>query len=131
MGLPIAVDFDGTCVTHMYPDVGEDIGAAPVLRKLVKAGGLIMLNTMRCASYLADAVEWFRVNEIPLYGINLNPTQHTWTTSPKVYAAIYIDDAALGCPLIYPKDERQRPYVDWAAVEKWFIDKGLILEDER
>ena len=130
MGLPIAVDFDGTCVTHMFPDVGEDIGAVPVLRKLVNAGGLLILNTMRCASTLADAVEWFKINKIPLYGINLNPTQQTWTTSPKVYAEIYIDDAALGCPLIYPEDEKQRPYVDWAAVEKWFIDMGLILEDE-
>lgn len=27
----IAVDFDGTCVTHEFPKVGEEIGAAPVL----------------------------------------------------------------------------------------------------
>jgi hypothetical protein len=23
----IAVDFDGTCVTHEYPSIGKDIGA--------------------------------------------------------------------------------------------------------
>jgi hypothetical protein len=28
----IAVDFDGTCVTHEYPKVGRDIGAVPVLK---------------------------------------------------------------------------------------------------
>jgi hypothetical protein len=32
----IAVDFDGTCVTHEYPRVGQDIGAVPVLKKLVE-----------------------------------------------------------------------------------------------
>ena len=34
----IAVDFDGTCVTHEYPKVGRDIGAAAVLKDLVAAG---------------------------------------------------------------------------------------------
>ncbi len=24
----IAIDFDGTCVTHMYPKIGRDIGAS-------------------------------------------------------------------------------------------------------
>lgn len=32
----IAIDFDGTCVTHEYPNIGRDIG--PVLRKLVENG---------------------------------------------------------------------------------------------
>lgn len=32
----IAVDFDGTCVTHEFPKIGKDIGAIPVLRKLVE-----------------------------------------------------------------------------------------------
>ena len=38
----IAVDFDGTCVTHDYPEVGKDIGAAPVLRALRERGHHIM-----------------------------------------------------------------------------------------
>ena len=33
----IAVDFDGTCVKHRYPMVGEDVdGAVSVLKELVK-----------------------------------------------------------------------------------------------
>ena len=28
----IAIDFDGTVVTHEYPKVGRDIGAVPVLK---------------------------------------------------------------------------------------------------
>lgn len=34
----IAVDFDGTCVTHEFPEVGKDIGAVPVLKELVEKG---------------------------------------------------------------------------------------------
>lgn len=43
----IAVDFDGTCVTHEFPEVGKDIGAVPVLRELVEKGHKIILYTMR------------------------------------------------------------------------------------
>ena len=39
----IAVDFDGTCVTHKYPDIGEDIGAVPVLKELVDKGHRLIL----------------------------------------------------------------------------------------
>ena len=120
----IGIDFDGTVVRHEYPWVGDDIDAVPVLRRIVKAGHKLILNTMRCEKELSDAIGWFENNGIPLYGVNKNPTQGSWTTSPKVYAEIYIDDAALGCPLIEPEGER--PYVDWIAVEKWFIDKGLL-----
>ena len=32
----IAVDFDGTVVTHEYPRIGNDIGAVPVLKKMIE-----------------------------------------------------------------------------------------------
>lgn len=122
----IAVDFDGTCVTHEYPNVGKDIGAVPVLKKLVGAGHKIILNTMRSGNELADAIQWFIDNNIPLFGINENPTQKSWTASPKVYAHIYIDDAALGCPLITNIFITQRPFVDWMEVEKQLKQMELI-----
>lgn len=135
----IAIDFDGTCVKHAYPAVGDDIGAAPVLRKLVEAGHQLILWTMRSddflgdktehnfSSGLTDAVNWFKDNNIELYGIQRNPTQDQWTTSPKCYAQMYIDDAALGCPLISPTDG-SRPYVDWVQVDRWLTISGLFLE---
>ena len=49
--------------------------------------------------------------------MNRNPEQGTWSESPKAHCNIYIDDAALGCPLVYPADG-SRPYVDWVKVEK-------------
>jgi hypothetical protein len=52
---------------------------------------------------LTDAVNWFKDNGIPLWGVNGNPEQRTWTDSPKAYCQLYIDDAGLGTPLVYPE----------------------------
>ena len=114
----IAVDFDGTCVTHEYPKVGKDIGAVPVLKKLTDSGHKIILNTMRSGDKLKEAMQWFADNNIPLYGANENPTQKSWTDSPKVFANLYIDDAALGCPLIFDHAISSRPFVNWVMVEE-------------
>lgn len=114
----IAVDFDGTCVSHEYPKVGKDIGAVTVLKALVEIGHKIILNTMRSGDELADAIQWFIDNDIPLFGVNENPTQKEWTSSPKVYAHIYIDDCAFGCPLKTDPAIGEKPFVDWIAVEK-------------
>ena len=120
----IAIDFDGTCVTHEYPRVGKDIGAVPVLKKLIDSGHQLILNTMRSGKELIDAVQWFADNDIPLYGANENPTQKEWTLSPKVYAHLYIDDAALGCPLMFDHAVSNRPFVNWELVDK-YIDRNL------
>ena len=114
----IAVDFDGTCVTHDYPRVGKDIGAVTVLKRLVNSGHKLILNTMRSGDELADAIQWFIDNDIPLFGANENPTQKSWTTSPKVHANLYIDDAALGCPLIFDHAISSKPFVNWVMVEE-------------
>ena len=124
----IAVDFDGTCVTHEYPEVGKDIGAAPVLRRLVDAGHKIILNTMRSGKHLEDAELWFKINNIELFGSNINPTQKRWTNSPKVYANLYIDDAALGCPLMMDPNFSNRPFIDWEAI-KVYLESGGILDE--
>ncbi|WP_461246357.1 hypothetical protein [Treponema sp. R6D11] len=119
--MKIAIDFDGTCVTHEYPNVGQDIGAVPVLKKLAADGHKLILNTMRCGDQLQAAVDWFKKNDIPLYGVNEDPGQKNWTQSPKVFANLYIDDAALGCPLVY--SGRDKPYVDWEKVEAIFAEE--------
>lgn len=119
----IAVDFDSTCVTDEYPDVGEDVGAVPVLRELSGRHSLI-LWTMRSGRALDRAVEWFKKNGIPLYGINANPAQHTWTSSPKAYADILIDDVALGCPMT--ENAAGRRHVDWKRVREELERRGVI-----
>lgn len=116
--LIIAVDFDGTVVTHDYPRVGKTVpGAIPVLKRLTRAGHLLILFTMRSGMELHYAIEWFKANEIPLYGIQFNPQQASWTSSNKCYANVYIDDAALGCPLERNQEFSARPYVNWFGVD--------------
>jgi hypothetical protein len=126
--LYIGIDFDGTCVTHEYPRVGKDIGAVPVLKKLTDSGHLLILNTMRSGKELDDAVQWFIDNDIPLYGVNENPSQKSWTSSPKVYAHLYIDDAALGCLLKMDPAVSDRPFVNWEAVEEHLMLNRIITE---
>lgn len=112
--MKIAIDFDGTCVEHAFPYVGKDVpGAVASLKWLVSQGHELTLFTMRSQSYLSDAIAWFERNEIELTGIQYERSQTSWTQSNKCYAEVYIDDAALGAPLIYPDD--RRPYYDWVT----------------
>lgn len=138
----IAIDFDGTCVTHEFPKIGKDIGAVPILKKLVENGHNLILWTMRSdvvnpksndigivpkgGQYLSDAVRWFNDNGIKLWAIQCNPEQSSWTHSPKAYAQLYIDDAALGCPLHFDKSLSDRPFVNWHKVEVWLTDCGYL-----
>lgn len=111
----IAVDFDGTIVEHTYPTIGPDVpGAFEWLREFSDAGHQLILWTMRSGPELAEAVEHCRRNGVEFWGVNRNPGQGSWTESPKAYAQMYIDDAALGCPLVLRLEGR--PYVDWSAV---------------
>jgi hypothetical protein len=124
----IAIDFDGTCVTHDYPFIGKDIGAVPVLKELTDLGHQLILYTMRSGGELGEAQRWFHDNGIPLYGVNNNPDQFAWTSSPKVYAHLYIDDSALGMPLVFNSMFSMRPYVDWHSVRQILIGKAILPE---
>jgi trehalose-6-phosphatase len=115
MQMTIAVDFDGTVVKHKYPAVGETVdGAVETLKRITEKGNRIILWTMRHGKELEDAVKWYEENGIPLFGINGNPEQVSWTESPKAYAQIYIDDAAIGCPMKF--DGQMNWHVDWQRV---------------
>ena len=155
--IDILVDSDGTTFTHDFPEIGKDIGAAPVLRDLVAAGHLLIIFTMRSDRpkpsdqrlYLQEAVGWYHKNGIPLHGIQVNPTQHYWTTSPKAFGQLILDDICLGIPLItwvqdpdsdhlFPATTHdpalilsnlpyhERPYVDWGNTRKLLTDRGIL-----
>jgi len=121
----IGIDFDGTCCVHEYPEIGRDIGAIPVLKELVDKEHLLILWTIRQGRELEEAVEWFENNKIPLYGINKNPMQKTWNTSPKLYCKLLIDDIGLGIPLCKGLTG-ERPFVDWGKVRELLIEKGIL-----
>lgn len=124
----IAIDFDGTCVTHDYPQIGRQVGATEVLKELIEEGHQLILYTMRSGDGLAEAVRWFAHNNIELYAVQRNPNQHHWTESPKCYAQLYIDDAALGIPLRH--GHHPRPYVDWQEVRRLLIEQKILSDED-
>ena len=126
----IGLDFNGTCVTYDYPKaVGRDIGAVPVLRRLLEAGHeFVLMTCLTPANHSVhvrkelydEMIEWFRKNDIPIIGVNVNPYQDPLEFPPhagKVRCDLYIDDHALGVPLIYDESFSSRPFVDWPNVE--------------
>lgn len=126
----IAVDFDGTVVSHEFPNVGHDIGAVPVLKELVEKGHKLILCTMRGTkgdrNVLEEAVDWFKSNGITLYGINNNPSQFRWTNSRKIFADLYIDDQALGAPIKYDPSISAKPFIDWSKVKNLLINRKYL-----
>lgn len=128
----IAVDFDDTVViqkrTSKYPEVGITIPkAVEVLKALVACKHRLILWTVRDQEQdgIDLAINWYVENKIPLYGVLERPKEESIedsknmrnSKSPKVRANLYIDDAALGCPLIDGTDEF-RPYVDWYEAQR-------------
>ena len=113
----IGIDFDGTCVTDLFPYVGDNIGAASVLRKLADKN-LLILYTVRDGKYLQDAVDWFKYNHINLYSVNHNP--EPVSSSPKLYCDYYIDDRNIGTPLT------DKGYVDWNKMLVLLRQKNLL-----
>lgn len=127
----IAIDFDGTLVEHKFPEIGREVpGAFAWLRAFREAGAHLILWTMRSdlraeaasceghkadRDYLTEAVEFCRARGVMFWGVNQNPAQASWTLSPKQYAHLYVDDAALGCPLDH-SGPGERPTVQWRTV---------------
>lgn len=125
----LAVDFDGTIAKHEFPRIGEEVPYCfKYLKRLQEMGVKLILYTMRSdgqsvGNVLTEAVEYCRKNGIEFWGVNVNPEQHTWTSSPKAYAHQYIDDNAIGCSLVYPTNE-DRPYVNWKVMGPKLIKKA-------
>lgn len=125
--LYIAVDFDGTIVHHRFPEIGPEVpNAMSVLRVLQSDPSIkLLLWTVRSDNadrkYLQEAVDWCRDRGVTFYGVNQNPDQLSWSSSPKMYAHIYIDDAALGCPLGGPLFEGTRQPADWTKIMEQLV----------
>ena len=122
----IAVDFDGTIVMDDFPDIGYPVpNAINTIQKLIDNDHKIVLWTVRSGKYLDEAVEFLRDEGITLWGINSNPTQHKWSSSPKAHCHLYIDDKAFGCPLMYDP-HLDMSYVQWTDIQEYFTMKGII-----
>jgi hypothetical protein len=96
----IAVDFDGTIVTHEYPKIGKEIPfAIETLLALqnCKEHHQIILWTVREGQLLQEAVDYCHKKGLDFYAINKNHPDDDDTLQPrKIAADIYIDDHNFG-----------------------------------
>jgi len=96
----IAVDFDGTIVTHEYPRIGKPIPfALQTLKKLQDEDHhQLILWTYRTGKELEEAVEYCRAGGVEFYAVNSNHPEEEKGDgySRKINADIYIDDRNLG-----------------------------------
>lgn len=124
---PIAVDFDGTIVTHEYPACGKMVpGVIPTIKALQDNGHEIFLWTMRAwdpknQTILEEAVAFCEGAGLVFSGINQSPQQ--FSSSKKQYASIYIDDAAAGCPLC---NYEGHAVCDWFVIAQILYNRDYI-----
>lgn len=96
----IAIDFDGTMVTHEYPQIGTEIdGAVENIKKLLMDGHRLILWTVRERELLDEALAWCEERGLVFYSVNSNFPEETLEEkhfSRKLQADIFIDDRSLG-----------------------------------
>ena len=99
--MTIAVDFDGTIVTHEYPNIGKEIPfAVQTLKMLQDDGHKLILWTVREGNLLRDAIQWCREKGLEFYAANKDypeeEEQNNNHYSRKLKADIWIDDRNIG-----------------------------------
>ena len=99
--MTIAVDFDGTIVTHEYPNIGREIPfAVQTLKMLQDDGHKLILWTVREGDLLRDAIQWCREKGLEFYAANKDypeeEEQNNNHFSRKLKADIWIDDRNIG-----------------------------------
>jgi len=96
----IAVDFDGTIVTHEYPKIGKEIPfAIDTLKKLQQSPQYqLILWTVREGELLQEAVDYCRNRGLVFFAVNSNyPEEEAEHEEPrKLKADLFIDDRNLG-----------------------------------
>ena len=96
----IAVDFDGTIVEHLYPEIGREIPfATDTLKMLIKDGHRLILWSVREGTLLDEAIEWCRQRGVEFYAVNKDypeETQNHDHYSRKLKVDLFIDDRNIG-----------------------------------
>jgi hypothetical protein len=98
--LTIAVDFDGTIVTHEYPRIGKEIPFAidTLIRIQKDFQACLIMWTVREGKELDEAVEYCRAKGLEFHAVNNNyPEEKKEDNQPrKLKADVFIDDRSLG-----------------------------------
>ena len=94
------VDFDGTIVTHEYPNIGKPIPfAIETLKKLQQEGHhQLILWTCREGELLQEAIDYCASKGLEFYSVNSNfPEENAdIVRARKLEAELFIDDRNLG-----------------------------------
>lgn len=118
--MKIAVDFDGTIVTHEYPKIGREIPfAIDTLKMLQKEQHQLILWTVREGNLLQDAVDYCHSRGLDFYAINASYPGETTNNehySRKIKAEMYIDDTSLG------------GLPDWGIIYEMIRNKKTMME---
>lgn len=98
--MTIAVDFDGTIVSHAYPAIGKPVPfAIEALKKLQNEDHhQLILWTCREGKLLEDAVEYCKSKGLEFYAVNTNYPDEVPDefSARKLMADLFIDDHNLG-----------------------------------
>lgn len=113
--LIIAVDFDGTCCEHRYPEMGPPLPECfDTLKELQAKGHTLIMWSCREGEGLMEAMQYCKDNGITFRSINHNTKDDAWAGSRKIYADFYIDDRmVMGFP-------------GWPAIRQWFKKVGVL-----
>ncbi|MBQ7191840.1 MAG: hypothetical protein IJS00_03100 [Paludibacteraceae bacterium] len=98
--MTIAIDFDGTIVTHAYPAIGKPIPfAIETLKQLQQVDHhQLILWSCREGQLLQEAVDYCRERGLEFYAVNSNfPGEpQDGMSARKLTADLFIDDRNLG-----------------------------------
>lgn len=99
--MTIAVDFDGTIVTHKYPEIGEELPfATETLKMLIEDRHKLILWTVREGELLQQAVDWCKERGVYFFAINKDYPEETIENnnhfSRKLKVDMWIDDRNVG-----------------------------------
>ena len=118
--MTIAVDFDGTIVSHRYPEIGREIPfAVDTLKILAHEGHRLILWSVREGHLLDEAVAWCRERGLEFYAVNKDYPEEERSHdnfSRKLKVDLFIDDRNVGglpdWGLIYRMVKEQKSYRD-------------------
>lgn len=97
----IAVDFDGTIVTHEYPKIGREIPfAIETLKMLIRDQHRLILWSVREGELLQEAVDWCKERGVEFWAVNKDYPEESYENnnhfSRKLKADFFIDDRNIG-----------------------------------
>lgn len=119
--MTIAVDFDGTIVSHEYPKIGKEIPfATQTLKMLINDGHKLILWTVREGKLLGEAIQWCHEHGIDFYAVNKDyPEEEKENNnhfSRKLKVDMWIDDRNVG------------GLPDWGTIYR-LISEGKTLQE--